>query len=108
MPDIKLKEPIYGDEAYKLQSYFASGVIEVEPNKKGRLSARVANARLDTCNRQVLEDEEMREKIEIAKIRNHFLFSVESVSFFKPDELVIEALDVLCGKCDTLIDFLEN
>ena len=44
----------------------------------------------------------------ISKIRDHFLFTVESVSFFRPDELVVEALDVLCAKCDTLIAFLGN
>jgi len=108
MPSITIKEPICGDDAYKFQEYFASGVIAVETNKQGVPEAKVANERLDTCNRQVLEDEEMKEKVEVAKVRNHYLFTVESVSFFKPNELVLEALDVLCNKCDTLIDFLEN
>merc|ERR1712150_351406 len=93
-----------GRDHYKFQEYFASGVIAVETNKQGVPEAKVANERLDTCNRQVLEDEEMKEKVEIAKVRNHYLFTVESVSFFKPNELVLEALDVLCNKCDTLID----
>ena len=108
MPYIKLKEPIYDEEAFKLQGFFANGVIAVEPTKKGRMTARVDNVRADTCNRQVLEDEEMSPKVEISKIRDHFLFTVESVSFFRPDELVVEALDVLCAKCDTLIEFLGN
>ena len=80
----------------------------MEKDKSGNEVAKVANARLDTCNRQVLEDEDFEGLIELSKIRDHFLFTVESVCYLRPDELVVEALNVLSDKCDALIHFLES
>ncbi len=108
MPCIKLEQEIYDDEAYRLQSYFAKGVISVTKNKKGQVVAKVADSRRDTCNRQVLEDQDLCQKVDCSKIRDHFLFSVESVSYLRSDELVIEALNVLTAKCDVIINFLDN
>ena len=60
MPHIILKQPIYNEQALKLQSYFAPGVISVEKDRQGNEVAKVANARLDTCNRQVLTDRDWK------------------------------------------------
>jgi DNA-directed RNA polymerase I and III subunit RPAC1 len=42
--------------------------------------------------------------IKMTRVPDHFIFSVESVGMHKPSVLVAEAIRVLQGKCESLID----
>ena len=107
LPEITLLEPVEGVLAEKLQKCFSPGVIEIE-KVKGKKRARVVNARKDTCSREVLRHEDLKELVKLERIRDHFIFSVESTGVLTPDVLVCEAIQVLMKKCKTFLTELKE
>uniref|UniRef100_H3AXA9 DNA-directed RNA polymerases I and III subunit RPAC1 n=1 Tax=Latimeria chalumnae TaxID=7897 RepID=H3AXA9_LATCH len=74
---------------------------------KWRKVARVANPRLDTSSREIFRHEEFKDLVCLAKVRDHFIFSVESTGILHPDVLMTEAIKVLMAKCQRFINELE-
>ncbi|XP_070578554.1 DNA-directed RNA polymerases I and III subunit RPAC1-like isoform X2 [Ptychodera flava] len=107
LPDIKLTEPVTGEKAERLAKSFTPGVIELQ-EVDGEKEAVVANARLDTCSRNVFRHEDLKDSVKISRVRNHFIFSVESTGALKPDVLVGEAVKVLIGKCRKFLVELDS
>ncbi|KAK1171702.1 DNA-directed RNA polymerases I and III subunit RPAC1 isoform X1 [Acipenser oxyrinchus oxyrinchus] len=107
LPEISLMQAVEGDLAEKLKRCFSKGVIEIE-NVDGRKFAKVVNSRLDTCSREVLRYEELKNKVKLARVRDHFIFSVESTGILPPDVLVSEAIKVLMAKCRRFLDELDS
>ncbi|KAM6323740.1 DNA-directed RNA polymerases I and III subunit RPAC1 isoform 2-T2 [Aegotheles albertisi] len=107
LPDITLLQPIEDEAAEMLQKCFSPGVIEVQ-NIKGKKVARVANARLDTFSREVFRHEGLKSLVRLARVRNHYIFSVESTGILPPDVLVSEAIKILMGKCQRFLNELDS
>jgi DNA-directed RNA polymerases I and III subunit RPAC1 len=115
MPEITILEPITGNDAYKFQKCFVSGVVVVE-KVKGIPTARVENARKDTVSRECLRHAEFEDKVKLTRIRNHFicnliiitLVSIESTGAYKSAEIFEEACLILESKCDGLLQALEH
>ncbi|KAJ2003477.1 DNA-directed RNA polymerase core subunit rpc40 [Coemansia thaxteri] len=99
LPEIQILEDITGDDAEKFRSCFPPGVVEVV-KERGVLKAKVVNARKDTVSREVLRHKEFEGKVRLTRVRDHFIFNVESTGIIAPDVLVSRALDVLIEKCD--------
>ncbi|XP_043916952.1 DNA-directed RNA polymerases I and III subunit RPAC1 isoform X2 [Protopterus annectens] len=106
LPEITLLQPIEGELAEKLKKCFSPGVIEVE-NINGRKVAKVVNPRLDTCSREIFRYEELKNLVRLARVRDHFIFSVESAGSLPPDVLVSEAVKVLMTKCQKFLNELD-
>ncbi|XP_032504428.1 DNA-directed RNA polymerases I and III subunit RPAC1 isoform X3 [Phocoena sinus] len=106
LPDITLLEPVEGDAAEELSRCFSPGVIEVQ-EIQGTKVARVASPRLDTSSREVFRNETLKKVVRLARVRNHYIFSVESTGVLPPDVLVSEAIKVLMGKCRRFLDELD-
>ncbi|VDN06415.1 unnamed protein product [Thelazia callipaeda] len=98
LPQISLTKDFTGEDAQKIKDSFSDGVIGI--NKDG--IAYVKDARYDTCSRNILRHEDLAEHIELSKIKNHFIFSVESTGALKSAELVAEACKVMESKCKTI------
>ncbi|XP_053793076.1 DNA-directed RNA polymerases I and III subunit RPAC1 isoform X3 [Vidua macroura] len=107
LPDITLLQPIEDEAAETLQKCFSPGVIEVQ-NINGKKVARVANARLDTFSREVFRHEGLKNLVRLARVRNHYIFSVESTGILPPDVLVSEAIKILMGKCQRFLNELDS
>ncbi|XP_078313478.1 DNA-directed RNA polymerases I and III subunit RPAC1-like [Crassostrea virginica] len=107
LPEIVLKSPITGVLAEKLQTCFSPGVIALD-KVNGENVARVANARKDTCSREVFRHEDLKDLVELKKIRDHFIFSVESTGILPADILVEEAIKVLMKKCRDFLSDLDT
>uniref|UniRef100_A0A8C0QFB8 DNA-directed RNA polymerases I and III subunit RPAC1 n=2 Tax=Canis lupus familiaris TaxID=9615 RepID=A0A8C0QFB8_CANLF len=73
----------------------------------GKKVARVANPRLDTFSREVFRKEKLKKVVRLARVRDHYIFSVESTGVLPPDVLVSEAIKVLMGKCRRFLDELD-
>nr|KAF6507304.1 RNA polymerase I and III subunit C [Rousettus aegyptiacus] len=73
----------------------------------GKKVARVANPRLDTFSREVFRNEKLKKVVRLARVRDHYIFSVESTGVLPPDVLVSEAIKVLMGKCRRFLDELD-
>lgn len=72
-PDIKLLKEVKGEAAERLQKCFSPGVIELEDNGKGEKKAVVANSRYDSCSRIVFRHDDLKDCVEMARIRDHFI-----------------------------------
>uniref|UniRef100_A0A2K5Z093 DNA-directed RNA polymerases I and III subunit RPAC1 n=1 Tax=Mandrillus leucophaeus TaxID=9568 RepID=A0A2K5Z093_MANLE len=73
----------------------------------GKKVARVANPRLDTFSREIFRHEKLKKVVRLARVRDHYIFSVESTGVLPPDVLVSEAIKVLMGKCRRFLDELD-
>lgn len=113
LPDIKIERPIIGEDAKKFAKCFPKGVIGLEPvtseeaarsgsgyeGHVGELKAVVKDAFNDTVSRECLRHEEFQGKVKLGRIRDHFIFNIESTGQFESDVLFLEAVKVMKLKC---------
>ncbi|KAJ1971669.1 DNA-directed RNA polymerase core subunit rpc40 [Dimargaris verticillata] len=98
LPHIDIKQEITGDLADKFQKCFPPGVVEVV-TEHGVKKAKVANHRKDTVSREVLRHKEFEGMVELKRVRDHFLFNIESTGIIPPPTLFVRAIRVLMNKC---------
>ncbi|CAJ0570317.1 unnamed protein product, partial [Mesorhabditis spiculigera] len=106
LPTIRLKEPITGEAAHRLQDSFSKGVIEIK--KQGGVEvAEVVDARRDTCSRNVLRHDDLAAKVELGRKKQHFIFSIESTGAMPAHELFVDACKILAAKAAYLRSMCE-
>ncbi|SMN18164.1 similar to Saccharomyces cerevisiae YPR110C RPC40 RNA polymerase subunit AC40, common to RNA polymerase I and III [Maudiozyma saulgeensis] len=98
LPQINITEPITGDSARRFQECFPKGVIGI--NSKGE--AFVEDARKDTVSREVLRHEEFEGKVKLGRVRDHFIFNVESTGAMTPEEIFFKSVRILKNKAEYL------
>lgn len=103
LPEIRLTREVRGKDAFLLQKCFSPGVIGINENDQ----AYVKDARYDTCSRNVYRYPELADCVEMSRIRDHYIFSIESVGALKPDVIFIEAVKVLKKKCRKFLEEIE-
>ncbi|KAJ5526275.1 DNA-directed RNA polymerase I and III subunit RPAC1 [Penicillium pulvis] len=113
LPDIQILRPIIGEDAKKFAKCFPKGVIGLEPvtseeasragsgyeGHAGEQKAVVKDAFNDTVSRECLRHEEFQGKVKLGRVRDHFIFNVESSGQFESDTLFLESVKVLKLKC---------
>jgi len=102
LPHIVIHEPIPEADCLKFQSCFSPGVIEIVDNPRGGKTCRVKNPRNDSVSREVLRHPEFEGKVTLGRVRDHFIFNVESTGVYTPQEIPLEACEVLLSKIRTL------
>lgn len=112
-PEIRLNRKVIGKQAELLQKCFSPGVIDLvkEKSEDGGESQTVAvvkNARYDGCSRNIHRHEDLKDAATISKISDHFIFTVESTGALLPENLVIQAIDILSDKCDIFLNELDR
>ncbi|KAL9124435.1 MAG: hypothetical protein Q9217_006234 [Psora testacea] len=122
LPSIDILRPILGDDARKFARCFPKGVIGLEEvtseeseregigyeGRSGEKKAVVRDVMRDTVSRECLRHDEFRGKVKLGRIRDHFIFSVESTGQIPSDALFIESVRILRGKCRMLKGSLAN
>ena len=133
MPSIEITKPILGDDARKFARCFPKGVIGLEdvvrsaeededeedeegesPSRTGRRQqqiikrAVVRNPFKDTVSRECLRHDEFKDKVKLGRVRDHFIFTVESTGQFESDLLFLESVKTLKLKCARLKRSLAN
>ncbi|KUJ22282.1 putative DNA-directed RNA polymerase I and III subunit Rpc40 [Mollisia scopiformis] len=122
LPSIQILKPIIGKDAKKFAACFPQGVIDLEPVTKkdaskkgsgfegheGEMKAVVKDAMKDTVSRECLRHKEFEGKVKLGRVRDHFIFSIESLGQFDSEELFIESIQVLRKKCLALKENLSN
>ncbi|WVQ83088.1 hypothetical protein IAT38_005226 [Cryptococcus sp. DSM 104549] len=98
LPHIILREPIPKEHQQLFKSCFPEGVVEIEKDGNGEDQVVIKNPRKDTVSREVLRHPEFSDKVELTRIRDHFMFNVESVGQYKPEDLVPEAIKIMLSK----------
>jgi len=100
LPQITITKDVYDQDAIRLQKCFSPGVVELEPTPDGRKKAIIVNARHDTCSRNVYRHDDLKDSVVLEKVKDHFIFNVESTGALKPTEMVPMAIDILIEKCN--------
>ena len=71
---IKIKEPIVGEAAKFFQKCFPKGVVDVVKDENtGVEKAIVVDPRRDTVSREVLRHDRFKGKVELGRVRDHFI-----------------------------------
>ncbi|KAE8268202.1 hypothetical protein A4X09_0g4144 [Tilletia walkeri] len=104
LPKITILPPgIPAELVPKFQKCFPPGVIGVRKNRKtGKDEAYVADARKDTVSREVLRHKEFEGLVKLDRVRDHFLFEIESSGVYEPQALLPAAIDVMLEKIRTV------
>lgn len=101
LPQITITQPILGADAKKFARCFPRGVIGYEPDAEtGEQKAVVKNPMKDTVSRECLRHDEFKGKVKLGRVRDHFIFSVESTGQFESDELFLDAVRLLRAKAE--------
>jgi len=107
LPSINITKPIPAELCAQFAACFPEGVIEVRKGGDGRDEAIVANPRKDTVSREVLRHPEFEASVQLGRIRDHFIFSIESAGQYPAGDLLPEAVQVLRNKVRELRDGLQ-
>ena len=75
-------------------------MIELEDTEDGDKKAVVKDTMKDTVSRECLRHEEFVGKVKLGRIRDHFIFSVESTGQFRSDELFLDSVRLLKAKAE--------
>ncbi|KAL8827253.1 MAG: hypothetical protein Q9170_007086 [Blastenia crenularia] len=116
LPTITITKPIFGHEARKFARCFPKGVIGLEEvtteeaqkngsgyeGQEGEKKAVVRNTFKDTVSRECLRHPEFEGKVKLGRVRDHFIFMVESTGQYQSDELFLESVRILKEKCATM------
>ncbi|CAH00815.1 Rpc40 [Kluyveromyces lactis] len=98
LPHIQITQPITGDDAKKFVKCFPKGVADV--NEKGE--AYIKDPRKDTVSREVLRHDEFQGKVKLGRVRDHFIFNVESSGAMTPEEIFFKSVRILKNKAEYL------
>lgn len=115
MPTIDITKPIVGADAKKFSRCFPRGVIRLDTvtsadiaknpeleGQEGEAKAVVENPMNDTVSRECLRHPEFKDKVKLGRIRDHFIFRVESTGQWESDELFLESVKLLKIKCQRI------
>jgi DNA-directed RNA polymerase I and III subunit RPAC1 len=115
MPTIDILAPIVGADAKKFARCFPRGVIKLDivtsqdaaanpalAGQEGEPKAVVDDAMKDTVSRECLRHPEFKDKVKLGRIRDHFIFKVESTGQWESDELFLESVKLLKVKCQRI------
>ncbi|KAH4026220.1 DNA-directed RNA polymerases I and III subunit RPAC1 [Parastagonospora nodorum] len=115
MPTIDILKPIVGADAKKFARCFPRGVIKLETvtsedvekntelaGQEGESKAVVDDPMKDTVSRECLRHPEFKDKVNLGRIRDHFIFRVESTGQWESDELFLESVKLLKVKCQRI------
>ncbi|KAF7359200.1 RPOLD domain-containing protein [Mycena sanguinolenta] len=97
LPNIVIKKPIPPHLAEKFQKCFSPGVINIDPRTK-TVTVDEHNKRNDSVSREVLRHPEFDGYVELSRVRDHFLFNIESESAYPPQRLFTEAIAIMREK----------
>ena len=62
----------------------------------------------DTVSRECLRHDEFKDKVKLGRVRDHFIFRIESTGQWDGDELFLESVRVLKLKCAIMKKGLEG
>lgn len=92
--------PVPPHLAKKFAACFSPGVVQV--GKNGEVTIDEHAMRKDSVSREVLRHEEFHGSVELKRIRDWFIFNVESEGAYAPERLLPEAVKVMREKISAI------
>ncbi|KAJ4725313.1 DNA-directed RNA polymerases I and III subunit like [Melia azedarach] len=104
LPEIVLLEDVEDEDAEKLVKTCPVNVFDIEDIGNGRKRATVARPRACTLCRECLRGgEEWEKRVSLRRVKDHFIFTIESTGALPPEVLFTEAVRILEDKCERVI-----
>lgn len=98
LPEIILPNKLSSSDAQELVDMCPMQVFDIEDLGKGVSGVNVARPRDCTMCRECIRKEGWDEKVQLRRVANHFIFTVESTGCLPPTEIVKMAFQVLKEK----------
>lgn len=122
LPSIEITHPILGADADKFARCFNRGVITKstvtadEANTpgsgyeghEGEVKAVVSDPFRDTVSRECLRHDEFKNRVKLGRVRDHFIFRVESTGQYDADDVFLESVKILKEKCARMVGQLDK
>jgi len=105
LPEVFFLEQIEGDEAEELVKKCPVNVFDIEDLGNGGKRAVVAKPRACTLCRECVMGPSGG-KIQLRRVRDHFIYTIESTGALPPEVLFTEAVKILEEKCERVISEL--
>nr|GMC47386.1 DNA-directed RNA polymerases I and III subunit rpac1 isoform X1 [Ipomoea batatas] len=103
LPEVVLLREIEGDEAEQLVEKCPVKVFDIEDIGKGKKRATVARPRACTLCRECIREEGWEKNVALQRVKDHFIFTIESTGALPPEVLFTEAVKILEDKCERVI-----
>ena len=112
MPKITFKQPVYDEKADFLKQTCPKeacfDVVE-DMEEVGRRKAIVKDPRACTTCRECIDPERgLPDHVKLQKVKDHFIFRIESIGQIPAAELFERALSELSKKCATAVHLLKD
>ena len=108
LPDVIVDSSVQDQKAEELVNLCPAKVFDIEDLESGHKGVKVSRPRHCTMCRECVRKEDWSEKVQLKRVANHFIFSVETVGARPPVDIVKEATAVLKSKCEKLLNYIEN
>ncbi|KAK9084586.1 hypothetical protein Sjap_024997 [Stephania japonica] len=106
LPEVVLLEEVEDQKAEELVKKCPVNVFDIEDVGKGKRRAIVAQPRACTLCRECIRGNDWEKLIALRRVKNHFIFTIESSGALPPEVLFTEAVKVLEDKCAEVISDL--
>jgi DNA-directed RNA polymerases I and III subunit RPAC1 len=107
MPSIRFDKPVQRERAAALKKLCPMDVFDIE-DVGGVPTATVARPLQCTMCRECIREDDWHGYVNLGRVKDDFLFSVESTGAKTPQQLVSCALDELHRKCTVVLDALDK
>lgn len=106
-PEIRLVKEDISDQVAKELVEAAPGLFFIDPRTKKLCVAEARKyEKLIEKIRTMQEKEEIAECVQVLKRKDHFIFTIESTGIISPKDLLLQAIEILQSKTDSLIEKL--
>ncbi|XP_043696445.1 DNA-directed RNA polymerases I and III subunit RPAC1-like isoform X1 [Telopea speciosissima] len=103
LPEVVLLQEVEDEKAEELVKKCPVNVFDIEDFAKGKKRATVARPRACTLCRECIRGEDWEKRVAIRRVKDHFIFTIESTGALPPDVLFTEAVKILEDKCERVI-----
>ncbi|CAN0852888.1 DNA-directed RNA polymerases I and III subunit RPAC1 [Linum grandiflorum] len=106
LPEVVLNEDIEDEDAEELVKKCPVNVFDIEDIGDGTKRATVARPRSCTLCRECIRGEGWEDRVALRRVKDHFIFTVESSGVLPPEVIFSEAVKILEDKCERVISEL--
>ncbi|KAF4362320.1 hypothetical protein CsatB_013329 [Cannabis sativa] len=104
LPEIVLLQNVEDEVAVELKKKCPVNVFDIEDIGNGKKRATVARPRDCThCRECIGGGKEWEDRVSLRRVKNHFIFTIESTGALPPETLFTEAVKILEDKCERVI-----
>ncbi|KAL3851118.1 hypothetical protein ACJIZ3_013000 [Penstemon smallii] len=103
LPEVVLLQEIRDEKAEELVKKCPVKVFDIEDIGKGRKRATVSRSRSCTLCRECIRGDSWDQLVALRRVKNHFIFTIESTGALPPEVLFTEAVKILEDKCERVI-----